>query len=351
MTSVLSCLVATMALAADPGPLGLPFGIPPAADDPVIAHVAPPQCLFYVDWAGTAAPRPGSSSETEKLLAEPEVQAFFSGLGKAIAGYLRKQDEEAKAAAINPFFAPATTAMPAERAYVPSGTAPPATYAPTVPAPVPATTVPTTPPPAPVPGKYEFKLEPPVNPASTPPTLGPAPGTTANPSSPPLPVAMPSTQYSVPSTQSLAAIPAPAPGATSDGGLKPTLQPPPTWDPYAPPPATAAPALPPNAAAPTVVRTAVAVAPPRPRVPEKPKFSIPAEDYADWLNILLTHPTAIFLEDVKVTLAKPVEKKADKKNASDKKPDVGVIEVSTAWEVEIRAGMVVSLGPDSTRLF
>ncbi len=48
MTSVLSYVVATMALAADPGLQGLPFGIPPAPEDAVIAHVAPPQCLLYV---------------------------------------------------------------------------------------------------------------------------------------------------------------------------------------------------------------------------------------------------------------------------------------------------------------
>ena len=99
MTSVLSCLVATIALAADPGSKGLPFGIPPAPEDPVIARVAPPQCLFYVDWAGTASPSAGSSSETEKLLAEPEVQEFFNGMTRLLRRYLRKQDEEAKEAA------------------------------------------------------------------------------------------------------------------------------------------------------------------------------------------------------------------------------------------------------------
>ena len=96
MTSVLSCLVATIALAADPGLKGLPLGVPPAPDDAVIAHVAPPQCLFYVNWAGTASPSASSASETEKLLAEPEVQEFFNGLNKVIVGYLRKSDEAAK---------------------------------------------------------------------------------------------------------------------------------------------------------------------------------------------------------------------------------------------------------------
>ncbi len=96
MTSVLSCLVATIALAADPGPQGLPFGIPPAPDDAVIAHVAPSQCLFYVNWAGTASPNAASSSETEKMLAEPEVQEFISGIRKVLVAYQRKTDEDAK---------------------------------------------------------------------------------------------------------------------------------------------------------------------------------------------------------------------------------------------------------------
>ena len=119
MTSVLSCLVATIALAGDPGPTGLPFGVPPAPDDAVIAHVAPPQCLFYVNWAGTATPIAGSSSETEKMLAEPEVQEFFNGLNKLFTAYLRKSDEATKqsaaaAASIPPQQPPAPT-RPARR--------------------------------------------------------------------------------------------------------------------------------------------------------------------------------------------------------------------------------------------
>ena len=91
MTSVFSCVVATIALAADPGLQGLPLGIPPSPDNAVISHVAPPQCLFYLNWAGTASPSASSSSETEKLLAEPEVQDFLNALDKVIVAYLRRQ--------------------------------------------------------------------------------------------------------------------------------------------------------------------------------------------------------------------------------------------------------------------
>ena len=96
MTSLLSCVVATLALGADSDLKGLPFGIPPAPEDTVIASVAPPKCLFYVNWAGTASPDPASRSETEKMLAEPEVQAFIGGLNRALVGYVRHTDEEAK---------------------------------------------------------------------------------------------------------------------------------------------------------------------------------------------------------------------------------------------------------------
>jgi hypothetical protein len=48
--------------------LGIPLGVPPAAEDPTMAAVAPPQCLAYVTWAGTAPPDSKSSNQTEQLL-------------------------------------------------------------------------------------------------------------------------------------------------------------------------------------------------------------------------------------------------------------------------------------------
>ena len=96
MTSLLSCFVAALALGADSDMKGLPFGIPPTPNDAVITCVAPPQCLLYVNWAGTASPNPASASETEKMLAEPEVQEFIGGLSRVFAAYLRHTDEEAK---------------------------------------------------------------------------------------------------------------------------------------------------------------------------------------------------------------------------------------------------------------
>ncbi|MGQ9575347.1 MAG: hypothetical protein ACUVUC_08515 [Thermoguttaceae bacterium] len=58
------------------GGLGLVLGLPPGPEDPVVANVAPRECLFYVSWAGMPAPDPKSASQAEQLLAEPEIQQF-----------------------------------------------------------------------------------------------------------------------------------------------------------------------------------------------------------------------------------------------------------------------------------
>jgi len=53
---------------------GLPLGVPPADEVPLMANVAPEECVFYVTWAGAAEPDPNSPNRTEQLVAEPEVQ-------------------------------------------------------------------------------------------------------------------------------------------------------------------------------------------------------------------------------------------------------------------------------------
>ena len=35
--------------------MGLPLGVPPLPEDPVLAQVAPEECLFYTSWAGTSS--------------------------------------------------------------------------------------------------------------------------------------------------------------------------------------------------------------------------------------------------------------------------------------------------------
>ena len=63
---------------------GLPLGIPPLPEDPLLAKVAPEECLLYVTWAGTAKPDAESGNQTEQLLAEPEVQALIATVSRLI---------------------------------------------------------------------------------------------------------------------------------------------------------------------------------------------------------------------------------------------------------------------------
>jgi hypothetical protein len=71
------------------GGVGAPLGIPPAAEDPVMARVAPKECLFYLTWSGVAAPDPRSGNQTEQLLAEKEVRQSLKLLESQIVAGIR----------------------------------------------------------------------------------------------------------------------------------------------------------------------------------------------------------------------------------------------------------------------
>jgi hypothetical protein len=73
------------------GGVGVPLGIPPAAEDPAMARVAPKECLFYMTWSGMAAPDPQSGNQTEQLLAEKEVQHSLTVLEDQIVAGLRAE--------------------------------------------------------------------------------------------------------------------------------------------------------------------------------------------------------------------------------------------------------------------
>ncbi len=188
------------------------------------------QCQFYVNWAGTASPNAGSGSQTEKLLAEPEVQEFVNGLSKVFVAYLRRQDEEAKKAAT-----------------VTAG-GPPA-----------------------VPDAVATR-------------------TSANPAA-----------------EKSTSLP---PAKESASNL-------PKADPH--------------------------------ESQEKPPFKISAEDYGDFLNVFLTHPTAVFAT-MKIAPAKPTEKKVIANKPGGKKSEEKEAETSAAPDMEYQGGMVVSLGSDAARL-
>ena len=66
------------------GQVGLPLGMPPLPEDPVLSHVAPEECLLYFSWSGVAEPNAKSKNQTEQMLAEPEVKQFIETVGKAL---------------------------------------------------------------------------------------------------------------------------------------------------------------------------------------------------------------------------------------------------------------------------
>jgi hypothetical protein len=60
--------------------MGVPLGIPPAPDDPVMARFAPEECVFYTTWSASAPPSRTSKNQAEQMLAEPEVRQFVERL-------------------------------------------------------------------------------------------------------------------------------------------------------------------------------------------------------------------------------------------------------------------------------
>ncbi len=61
-----------------------PFGLPPVADDALLAKVAPDDCLFYLTWNGSAAPDAKSTNATERFFAEPEVKLMLNEIHKRL---------------------------------------------------------------------------------------------------------------------------------------------------------------------------------------------------------------------------------------------------------------------------
>ncbi len=88
--AVLAAPIQLMILMGLSGGLGLPLGIPPGPEEPVLANVAPEECLFYTTWSGMAKPDPSAENQTEQLLAEPEVQFMFAEIERRINAALRQ---------------------------------------------------------------------------------------------------------------------------------------------------------------------------------------------------------------------------------------------------------------------
>lgn len=70
--------------------VGLPIGIPPGQQDPMLARVAPQETLFYANWAGMAEPNPQSTNATERLLADPRVRQALAQLRQQVRTQLEQ---------------------------------------------------------------------------------------------------------------------------------------------------------------------------------------------------------------------------------------------------------------------
>jgi len=76
------------------GSMGVPLGLPPAPEDPIIAKTAPDECLYYMSWAGMAEPDAQSANKTERLLAEPEVRQSVAKVWDAVFSGFRSWEED-----------------------------------------------------------------------------------------------------------------------------------------------------------------------------------------------------------------------------------------------------------------
>lgn len=80
--------------------VGLPLGVPPAEEDPLLARVAPEKCLYYTTWAGMAEADGSSGNQTEALLAEPDIRRMIDEIDRRLeegfakmAGAARSPDQ------------------------------------------------------------------------------------------------------------------------------------------------------------------------------------------------------------------------------------------------------------------
>jgi hypothetical protein len=72
------------------GGLPIPLSLPPLPEDPVMASVAPEECLWYLTWSGCAKADPASKNKTEQLLAEEEIQRFGTELERRVVAAIRE---------------------------------------------------------------------------------------------------------------------------------------------------------------------------------------------------------------------------------------------------------------------
>ena len=72
--------------------LGLPIGIPPAPEDPLMARVVPEDVLVLASWAGTA-PLDPEANPTQKWMAHKENQLFLKKLTDELKSFGKQQEK------------------------------------------------------------------------------------------------------------------------------------------------------------------------------------------------------------------------------------------------------------------
>ncbi len=80
------------------GGVGLPLGVPPLPEDPMLARIAPEECLAYTSWAGMDTPDAKSKNQTEQFLAEPEIQQLFSEVERVVLAKIGENTPQQQAA-------------------------------------------------------------------------------------------------------------------------------------------------------------------------------------------------------------------------------------------------------------
>jgi len=55
--------------------------VTPLPEDPVVAQIAPPECLIYSSWTGNTSASPDATSSTEQLFSNPKFRAFVERAG------------------------------------------------------------------------------------------------------------------------------------------------------------------------------------------------------------------------------------------------------------------------------
>lgn len=72
------------------GAVGVPLGMPPGPEDPVMAAIAPEECFAYTTWAAAVEPDP-NANPVEAWLSQPEIGKSWNHLIEAYRGYCLAQ--------------------------------------------------------------------------------------------------------------------------------------------------------------------------------------------------------------------------------------------------------------------